>query len=302
MNEAIESDETSLPRRTVLQAGLLAAGACLAPSFTSEVHAMEKVIKNGRLKQSICFWCYRDTWNEEALIRQAHVWGCPSVELVDPKYWPLLKELGMTCAISSSHGFVKGMNNPAHQEEVLKILRDRIEQAAAHGVPSVITFTGMRENIPDDVGLKNCVEGFKKIVGLAEEKKVTLCLEMLNTRDNSHPMKGHPGYQGDHTDYCMEIIRQVGSPYFKLLFDIYHVQIMDGDVIRRIRSLKDQIGHVHTAGCPGRGELDETQEIQYRPIMKALAEINYQGYIGHEYIPTRDPKITLPQALTLCDV
>jgi len=166
----------------------------------------------------------------------------------------------------------------------------------------VITFTGLRGDIPDDVGLKNCVAGLKKIIGYAEQKKVNVCLEMLNSRDDTHPMKGHPGYQGDHTDYCIEIIKQVGSPRLKLLFDVYHVQIMDGDVIRRIRQYKDYIGHVHTAGNPGRCELDETQEIQYRPIMQALADVGYTGYVGHEFIPTRDPLAGLRQAVSVCRV
>ncbi len=153
----------------------------------------------------------------------------------------------------------------------------------------MICFTGMREGIPDDVGADNCVEGFKQIVGHAEKKGVTLCLEMLNSRVSTHPMKGHPGYQGDHTDYCIDIIKRVGSPNLKLLFDIYHVQIMDGDVISRIRQHRDYIAHVHTAGNPGRGELDDKQEINYPPIMEALLEIGYQGHVGQEFIPTRDP-------------
>ena len=125
---------------------------------------------------------------------------------------------------------------------------------------------------------------------------------MLNTRDDTHPMKGHPGYQGDHTDYCIDIIKRVGSPYLKLLFDIYHVQIMDGDVIRRIHQYKDYIGHVHTAGNPGRAELDDHQEIAYKPIMEALVEVGYQGYVGQEFIPTRDPLQGLREAVALCDV
>src|SRR5262249_17466988 len=153
-------------------------------------------------------------------------------------------------------------------------------------------------NIPDDVGIKNCVAGFKKIVGYAEARKVNLCLEMLNSRV-AEEMKGHPGYQGDHTDYCMEIIKQVGSPRMKLLFDIYHVQIMDGDVIRRLRQHAEYIAHVHTAGNPGRRELDDQQEINYRPIMKALVEVGYKGYVGQEFIPTRDPLAGLKEAVAL---
>jgi hydroxypyruvate isomerase len=183
----------------------------------------------------------------------------------------------------------------------LEKLRSAIDACAAAGFPSVITFTGFREDIPDDAGITNCVAGYKKIVGHAEEKKVTLCLEMLNSRVDIE-MKGHPGYQGDHTDYCIEIIRRVGSPRLKLLFDIYHVQIMDGDIITRIRQYRDFIGHYHTAGNPGRRELDARQEIQYRPIMEEIAATGYNGYVGQEFIPTRDPLDGLREAVALCDV
>jgi hydroxypyruvate isomerase len=193
------------------------------------------------------------------------------------------------------------MNNPKYQEMCIDKMRRAIDACAEAGYPSVITFTGFREDIPDDVGLKNCVAGYKKVVGYAERKKVTLCLEMLNSRV-AEEMKGHPGYQGDHTDYCLRIIEQVGSPRLKLLFDIYHVQIMDGDVIRRLRACAGHIGHVHTAGNPGRGELDDRQELNYRPIMQALVDVKYAGYVGQEFIPTRDPARGLEEAVALCDV
>lgn len=290
--------EHSMTRRETF----MATAAVATGLLTTAAGAAEPVARKGRIKQSICHWCFKDTWSVEQLAGVAKQLGCVSVELVEAKYWPLLKQMGLTCAISSSHGFVKGMNNPEHWDYCFDLLRKRIDEAAAVGVPSVITFTGMRENIPDDVGLKNCVAGYKQIVGYAEEKKVTLCLEMLNTRDNTHPMKGHPGYQGDHTDYCLDIIRQVGSPRLKLLFDIYHVQIMDGDVIRRIHQCKEYLGHIHTAGNPGRCEIDERQEIQYGPIMQALVDVGYTGYVGHEFIPTRDPLEGLRQAVAVCDV
>ena len=145
------------------------------------------------------------------------------------------------------------------------------------------------------------MKGFKEIIGHAEKNKVTLVLEMLNSR-YSKDMIGHPGYQGDHTEYCVDIIKRVGSERLKLLFDIYHVQIMDGDVITRIKQHKDVIGHVHTAGNPGRGELDDLQEINYPPIMSALLEVGYKGYVGQEFMPTRDPLAGLREAVALCDV
>ena len=291
-----------LDRRQALKcAAALGAFTAGGPSLAQAAEETSAARK-GRIKQSLVHWCYKDSWDVEAMCGIARQLGCQSIELIDPVHWPTLKQYGLTCAIAGSHGFVKGMNDPANWDMCLAKLRERIDQSAAFGCPSVITFTGMRENIPDDVGLKNCVEGYKKIVGYAEQKKVTLCLEMLNTRDDSHPMKGHPGYQGDHTEYCIEILKQVGSPRLKLLFDIYHVQIMDGDVIRRIRQHKEYLGHIHTAGNPGRGELDDKQEISYPPIMRALVEVGYTGYVGQEFIPTRDPLVGLKEAVALCDV
>jgi hydroxypyruvate isomerase len=236
--------------------------------------------------------------------------------LVPAKDYPVLQRHGLTCAIGTvdlnpDPPFVRGFNNPDHWPRVMKATRDAIDAAAAFNVPSVICFTGYSARNPDDPksrhlsperGAKNCVAGFKQVVGYAEQKGVTLCLEMLNTREDTHPMKGHPGYQGNHTDYCLDIIKQVGSPRLKLLFDIYHVQIMDGDLVRRVRQSHEYIGHVHTAGNPGRGELDANQEIQFAPVMRALVEVGYQGYVGHEFIPTRDALEGLREAITVCDV
>jgi hydroxypyruvate isomerase len=312
-----------LSRRNVLQsaAGALVGAAALAAgrSVSAEEKAdkkknkanksgkAKKAVKNGNINQSVVQWCFGDHWSVEETIAVAAQLGCKSVELIAPKYFPVLKEYGLQCAIGSidmspDPPFVRGFNNPKYRAQVLKATRDSIDACAAHGFKRVISFTGMREDIPDDVGARNCVEGFKQIVGYAEKKGVTLCLEMLNTRDHSHPMKGHPGYQGNHTDYCLDIIKQVGSPNLKLLFDIYHVQIMDGDVIRRIRQNKEYLGHIHTAGNPGRGELDDTQEINYAPIMRALLEVGYDGFVGQEFIPTRDPVQGLTEAVKLCDV
>jgi hydroxypyruvate isomerase len=263
--------------------------------------------KNGRIHHSIVHWCFEKYWPIDEFIRVARGLGCASIELLPAKYFLQLKEAGITNAIgqidmSPDPPFVKGFNNPKYWDRVIGATREAIDACAEYGYKKVICFTGYKEDIPDDVGAKNCVEGFKKIVGHAEKKGITLCLEMLNSRVNSHPMKGHPGYQGDHTEYCVEIIKRVSSPSLKLLFDIYHVQIMDGDIVTRLRQHKEYIGHIHTAGNPGRGELDETQEIYYPPIMKALVEIGYDGHVGHEFIPTRDPQDGLRQAITLCDV
>ena len=295
-----------MTRRRVLQGGTAATVALASIGRAAEPRDLSELAgaaRDGRLPQSIVHWCYKDHWQDvDGFCRVTRDLGCRSVELIDPEHWPVLKKYGLSCAIAGSHGFVKGMNNRAHWDECAALMTKRIDACAEAGFPSVITFTGMREpGIPDDLGMKNCVEGYKKLVGHAERKKVTLCLEMLNSRVDV-TMKGHPGYQGDHTDYCVEIIKRVGSPRLKLLFDVYHVQIMDGDVIARIRQHKEYIGHVHTAGVPGRGELDDKQEVNYRAVMRALADAGYKGYVGQEFIPTRDPLEGLREAVEVCTV
>lgn len=269
-----------------------------------------------RLKQSIVSWCFGsagEKWSVEQTCRVANQVGCQSVELVDPKDWPVLKKHGLVCALSrngvAGAPFKKGLNNPAFRDEVLARTREAIKVTSEAGFPNVIAFNGFKWRDPDDPasgeisreeGARQCIRGLKELAAEAEAKRVTICLEQLNTRDDTHPMKGHPGYQGDDIDYVAEIVQAVGSERVKLLFDIYHVQVMNGDVMRRIEQYKDLIGHVHTAGCPGRGELDDHQEIAYPAIMRKLVEVGYQGYVGHEFIPTRDPLAGLKQATTVC--
>jgi hydroxypyruvate isomerase len=321
MSHPQKPTSVSVSRRQWLQLASGAAGAC-ALGAADSIQA-ETAATKGRIKQSIVQWCFADYWDMEKLCQIAVRLGCQSIELVGPEHWATLKKHGLQCAISPSHLYVQGMNNPRYQDGCIEMLKQRIDQCAAAGVQTAITFTGYAEEsgewnqgenpdlsqlpagrpiIAPDEGAKNCVAGFKRVVGYAEKKKVNLAIEILNTRADDHPMKGHPGYQGNHVDYCMDIIRQVGSPRLGLLFDIYHVQIMDGDIIRRIGQCGEAIKHVHTAGNPGRRELDETQEINYPPIMKALVDIGYQGFVGHEFIPTRDPLAGLTQAVQLCDV
>ena len=272
--------------------------ACLAPD---EERQAERPASSGRLKQSLVQWCYEKYWDIEGLCKAARKLGCVSVELGPQKDWPTIKKHGLACAIAGSHWFDKGMNNPKYHDMCVAKLRETIDACAAFGCPSVITFTGFREDVPDDAGMKNSVDGLKKVIGYAEEKKINLAIEMLNSRVDEE-MKGHPGYQGDHMDYCIEIVKKVGSPRMKVLFDVYHVQIMDGDVITRIKKYAEYIGHVHSAGVPGRHELDDKQELNYRAVFQALADIKYAGYVGHEFIPTRDPMQGLKEAVALCTV
>jgi hydroxypyruvate isomerase len=235
------------------------------------------------------------------LAKHSAALGLQSVELCDPKFWPDLKQLGLTCAISGSHGFAKGFAHVEEHDECLTVLRKRIDDCVAFGVGRLITFSGFRRGLSDEEGMKNMVNGLKKIVGLAEQKKVTLCLEMLNSRVATN-MKGHPDYFCDDLERSVEVCRRVGSERLKVLFDIYHVQIMHGDVITRIQQHLPFIGHVHTAGVPGRNEIDDTQEINYPPIMRALIAAGYQGFVGQEFIPVRDPIESLTQGVRICDV
>ncbi|MFT5322728.1 MAG: hydroxypyruvate isomerase [Planctomycetaceae bacterium] len=260
-------------------------------------------ISNKRIRQSVMGWCFRPMGAVD-LAKHCRDIGLEAIEGISSKDYPAARELGLKISLVSSHGFKTGPFNPTNHKMCAEKLRSSIDLAVEVGCPSVITFTGMREEgISDEQGAKNCVDLWKSVIGYAEKKGINLCLEHLNSRDGSHPMKGHPGYFGDDVDFCVKLIEQVGSPNMKLLFDIYHVQMMNGDVIRRIRQYKDVIGHYHTAGNPGRGELDDTQEINYPPIMKAILETGYKGFVAQEFIPTwDDPVAALRHAASVCDV
>jgi len=305
-----EPSRTSVSRRKVLVAAAAVGAGTLAKSNAhadapsgnaSSVASVDWKVTNGRINQSVVHWCF-NPMEVETLAREAAAMGLKSVELVDPKYWTMLKELGLTCAISSSHGFVKGFNHVENHAECLEKLTRSIDATSAAGWPSVITFSGMREGIPEEEGMKNTIHGLKKIIGHAEKKKVNVCIEMLNSRVDIE-MKGHPDYQCDTIEWAAEVCKGVGSPRMKILFDIYHVQIMQGDIITRIKQFKEYIGHYHTAGVPGRNELDHLQEINYQPIMQAIVDTGYQGYVGQEFIPRESDKIaSLRNAAKLCDV
>ena len=266
----------------------------------------EKVVVNDRINQSVCDWCFiGDASVEpitlEELCKNAAAMGIKSVELVAPDKWDILKKYGLVNALAPSHGFVKGFNDKANHEMCIEEIKKSVDACAAAGFPSVITFSGFRRNIPDDVGLENTVEGLKKVIGYAEKNKVNLIIEVLNSRVDVE-MKGHPGYMGDSVEWCVEVCKRIGSERMKILFDIYHVQIMQGDIITRIKENQEYIGHYHTAGVPGRNELGSKQEINYPPIMRTIVETGYTGYVAQEFIPTKDPMTSLAQAVQLCDV
>src|ERR1043166_8617468 len=250
---------TGLNRRTLLKrCGALAVGA--AAGLPQIIRAKETAsfysAKNNRINQSVIYWCFKPMLVEE-LAQHAAKMGLKSVELVTPEYWPMLKKLGLICAITPSHGFAKGFAHKEEHDECLGILRKRIDESADAGFPNIITFSGFRRGLSDEVAMKNMVEGLGKIIPHAEKKKVTICLEMLNSRVNIE-MKGHPDYFCDDIDSSVDICKQVGSERVKVLFDIYHVQIMHGDIITRLKKYAPWIGHYHTAGVPGRNEIDDT--------------------------------------------
>jgi len=259
-------------------------------------------IENGRIRQSVYGWPFSPMPTDE-LIDACHRMGVPAMD-IGRSHYPRLKELGMKLAMTGGHGFKKGPFSRENHAFCVEKLHEAIDAAVECECANVITFTGMREpGIGDEQGAQNCVDCWKQVAGYAEQKKINLCLEMLNTRDDTHPMKGHPGYFGDDVELCIDLIKRVGSPRMKLLFDVYHVQVMNGDVIRRIGQYKDYIGHYHLAGVPGRGEPDETQEINYPAVLRAILGTGYTGFVSQEFIPTWPDKLAaLRYAVKLCDV
>src|SRR5580700_8530045 len=244
----------SVTRRAILSVGTAAV---------VEAATMKRVIKNGRIRQSLVFWCLNGTewkWDMDRICSTAKDLGCESVELVPPELWPVLRKHGLKSAIApngmADPPFHKGVNNPRYHDEVVARTKHAIDQSADFGIPNVIALTGYKWRDSEDPksgeisladGAANSVKALSELGRYAASKRVTVCLEQLNTRDHSHPMKGHPGYQGDNLDYCADIVRKANSPNVKLLFDIYHVGVMNGDVIRRLRQYRELVGHVHTA-------------------------------------------------------
>jgi hydroxypyruvate isomerase len=251
-----------------------------------------------RLKQSVCRWCYQDI-PLDVLCREAAKIGLVSVELLSEQEWAVPKRFGLTCAMANGPSTIPvGFNRPDQHDRLVVESERLLPLVAKAGLPNMIVFSGNRGGLSDAEGVENCVRGIKRIMPAAERAGVTVCMELLNSKVD------HKDYQCDHTPWGVEVVKRVGSPRFKLLYDIYHMQIMEGDVIRTIRDNFAHIGHYHTGGVPGRHELDETQELQYRAIMTALATLGYQGFIGQEFIPSagRDPLGSLRHGFGVCAV
>ncbi|GJQ28571.1 MAG: hydroxypyruvate isomerase [Phycisphaerae bacterium] len=284
--------DDGLSRRSVLG---LAAGLVLA-SGTASRAAMETPRWKGRLKHSVCRWCYGRMPLEE-LCAQAKAMGLASVELLGPDEWPVAKAHGLTCAVATnvkSNPIPRGFNRVEHHDAIVRDLEERLPMVAAAGLPCQIVFSGNRAGLDDAEAIRNCVAGLKRIAPLAERLGVTLVMELLNSKD-------HGDYHCDRTPWGVEVVKGVGSDRFKLLYDIYHMQRMEGDVIATIRENLAHIAHFHTGGVPGRAEIDQTQELNYATICKAIADAGYTGYIGQEFIPRGDPMASLRKAVELCD-
>lgn len=291
-----------LSRRKLI--GAAAATAATVGNIKADSDKKLFKVRNGRIRQSVMGWCFNPMPTME-LAKHCKEIGLVAMEGIDAKHYPAVRELGLKISlVSGGHGFRNGPCDPKNTETVINGIKKGIDLAADIGTKSVITFTGMKyKDMDPDKAAALCVETWKKVIPHAEKKGINLVLEHLNSRDDSHPMKGHPGYFGDDVDFCADLVNKVGSKNFKLLFDVYHVQVMNGDVIRRIKQYKDIIGHYHTAGCPGRGEIDDTQEINYPPILKTILETGYDGYLAQEFIPTwKNPIDSLRHAAEVCDI
>lgn len=270
-------------------------------------HGISFLFKMSRIKHSVCRWCY-DSIPLEDLCVVAKDIGIPSIELVMPADMPVLQKHGLSCAMISfpvgktpegiEVGCIeKAFNRLEHHDTLEQIYEPHMRAAAAAGVRQVICFSGNREGLSDDEGMKNCASGLRRLLPLAKQLGLTLCMELLNSRID------HPDYQCDRSAWGIALCEMLGSANFGLLYDIYHMQIMEGDIIRSIRDHGRYFTHYHTGGCPGRNEIDATQELNYPAIMKAIVETGYTGYVGQEFIPLgKDPIASLRQGVEICSV
>jgi hydroxypyruvate isomerase len=292
---------TSSRRSALLK---IASGTALLSttmSISNRVNASEQSLGTalkGKINHSVCRWCY-DKIPFEDLCKAGKEMGLQSVELTGPEEWPILKKYGLTSAMpwGAGKGIEKGFNDPQYHAELIESFESIFPKLANAGLNKVICFSGNRNGMDDEKGIENCAIGLKKLMKSAEKYKVTMVMELLNSKVN------HKDYMCDHTAWGVELCKAVGSENFKLLYDIYHMQIMEGDVIRTIKDNHQYIAHYHTGGVPGRNEIDESQELYYPAIMKAIVDTGYKGFVGQEFIPKREDKIaSLKQGVTICDI
>lgn len=281
----------TLTRRSALAA--VTIGASLAQRLTAAGNSVN---------HSVCKWCYAKT-PLETLCQSAKDIGLSSIELLGPSDWPMLQKYGLTCAMATNPtvggigGITKAFNRIENHDKLVAAYEDYIPKAAAAGLKNVICFSGNRDGMPDEQGLENCAKGLQRLMPTAEKHKINLVMELLNSKVN------HPDYMCDHTEWGVAMCKKVGSERMKLLYDIYHMQIMEGDVIATIKKHNAYIAHYHTGGVPGRHEIDETQELYYPAIMKAIVETGFKGFVGQEFVPARaDVLASLKQGVQICNV
>ena len=283
-------------RRDFLAAGAVAAGGLAWPVRSAQPFPRLP----GRIKQSVSRWTYGSLPLPD-LCRAARDIGLVAIDLLNRPDWPVVREYGLACSMgyaSDRRQFIQnGFNNPSLHDMLVRELEEALPLAARAGVPNLIAMFGNRNGISDEAGAANCVTGLNRVKAAAEHHGVTICVELLNSKVD------HRDYQGDRTAWAVNIVRQVNSPRVKLLYDIYHMQIMEGDVIRTIRDNKDWIAHFHTGGVPGRHEIDGTQELNYRAVAQAIADTGFTGYVAHEFMPAAADKLgSLREAFQICNV
>jgi hydroxypyruvate isomerase len=295
--------EEVISRRAFLTtaAAAVAAGRSAEAFARHDAFALQapagRVVKKGRLKQSVSRWPYNAIPLPDFCKAIAGM-GLDAIDLLEEPDWAIARDHGLTCSMAYAGGgsIRDGLNVTANHDAIVRNFERLIPRAATMRVPNVITFFGNRLGMSDEAAIANCVTGLNRVKKIAEDSGVTICVELLNSKVN------HPDYQGDRTAFGATIVKAVASPRVKLLYDIYHMQIMEGDLIKTIRDQHDFIGHYHTGGVPGRHELDGTQEVNWPAVCRAVVDTGFSGYLAHEFVPTRDPLTSLAEAVALCDV
>jgi hydroxypyruvate isomerase len=284
----------SVTRRTLLKSSVASLAAAQAASLLG---FDSPSTRKGHIRQSVSRWCYSRIPLDQ-LAEYASKIGLQGIDLLQPEEYELTRHYGLLCTMGYAGGgeINKALNRVENHATIESALRSNIPRAAKAGVPNVITFSGNRGGLSDDEGARNTIAGLNRVKKIAEDHGVTICLELLNSK------RDHPDYMCDHTTWGVRVVREVNSPNVKLLYDIYHMQIMEGDLIATIRENIQWIGHFHTGGVPGRHELDSTQEVQWNGVMRAIAEKGFKGYVAHEFVPTGDPLVSLRNAVEMCDV
>ncbi|SEI94307.1 hydroxypyruvate isomerase [Dyadobacter koreensis] len=291
------TNRRSALKKLVAGAGLSTLPLTVSQVFAASDNALGAELK-GKINHSVCKWCYSKI-PLETFAQECQKIGLKSIELLGPEEWPILKKYGLTCALpnGAGMGIEKGFNDPANHDALVKSYEEIFPKLQAAGYTTVICFSGNRRGMSDVDGMRNCAEGLRRLMPSAEKHNVTMIMELLNSKVN------HKDYMCDRTEWGAGLCEMIGSEKFKLLYDIYHMQIMEGDVIATIRKYHKYIGHYHTGGVPGRNEIDETQELYYPAIMKAIVETGYKGFVAQEFIPSRKDDIaSLRQGVTICDI